>query len=70
MDQNNQEHRYQARILVRSAVIFTTLGDDLDELIALVNAKVESESSGTEGEIIDLSSQEIVYRCRKQAANE
>ncbi|STX50418.1 Uncharacterised protein [Legionella busanensis] len=60
---------YEAIIKVEDKIVFKTDGDDLDHLIASLSVHCESEKSGAEAEIIEVSTHNIVYRCHKQSAS-
>lgn len=70
MTKSIPEVKYQARIKVGEEVLFENSGNDLNALIAIVNARLERENTGAVGEIVDLKACEVVYNAVKQAANE
>ncbi|KTC83538.1 hypothetical protein [Legionella cincinnatiensis] len=66
MDSSNEKNTYEARILIENKIIFTTTGKDLDNLKICLSEKCDQEHSGVEGEIIELASGLIIYKCHKQ----
>lgn len=57
---------YEARISIGKKVIYKVTGKNLDELKILLHEKCMEEKSGTEGEIIELSTDETIYHCSRQ----
>ncbi|KGP63678.1 hypothetical protein EP47_04750 [Legionella norrlandica] len=66
MSSNESQCLYEARIRIEDVIIFKVAGNDTNGLKVLLSAKCELEKSGAEGEIIEISTGEIIYRCRKQ----
>ncbi|KTD69128.1 MULTISPECIES: hypothetical protein [Legionella] len=57
---------YEARIKIENKVISTTTGKNIDTLKIHLSERCDLEPSGTEGEIIELATGKIIYRCNKQ----
>lgn len=57
---------YEAKIRIGDKIIFAVTGNSISELQVFLSGKCELEKSGTEGEIIEISTGEVVYRCNKQ----
>ncbi|KTD09120.1 hypothetical protein Lgra_2355 [Legionella gratiana] len=66
MDPSNEKDIYEARILIENEIIFKTTGKNLDDLKICLSEKCDQEHSGAEGEIVEIISGSIMYRCHKQ----
>ncbi len=65
-----EQHTYEARIKIGGEVISQTTGDSISDLQVFLIGQCELEKSGAEGEIVEISTGEVVYRCRKQSSGE
>jgi hypothetical protein len=59
-------HLYEAKIKIGNEIISQTTGDSISDLQIFLIGHCETEKSGAEGEIVEISTGEVVYRCRKQ----
>ncbi|MCL9684948.1 hypothetical protein [Legionella maioricensis] len=61
-----EQHTYEAKIKIGDEVISKTTGDSISDLQVFLIGQCEMEKSGAEGEIVEIGTGEVVYRCRKQ----
>ncbi|STY29893.1 Uncharacterised protein [Legionella wadsworthii] len=66
MNSGMEKDLYQATIRIENNVISTVTGKDINFLKIHLSEKCDLEQSGVEGEITELSSGKIVYKCHKQ----
>lgn len=66
MGSSNEKDIYEARVLIEGKVIFKITGKSIDDLKAYLSEKCDQEHSGTEGEIIEIASGDVIYKCHKQ----
>lgn len=57
---------YEARVKIGNNIISKITGIKVDPLKVHLSVQCDLESSGANGEIIDLITGKIIYRCRKQ----
>lgn len=53
----------QARLYVGNQVEVVATGSEIKNLIVVLSSKLECETSGMSGDIIDTCRQQVVYRC-------
>ncbi|BCA96573.1 hypothetical protein TUM19329_29340 [Legionella antarctica] len=70
MNTVTEQHPYQAKIKIGDEIISQTTGDCISDLQIFLIGQCELEKSGAEGEIVEISTGEVVYRCRKQSSGE
>ena len=66
MTKSTVKNPYEGRIRINNQIVYTVTGESINELQVLLHGRCQTEESGTEGEIIELSSGKTVYRCRKE----
>lgn len=66
MKESSAQDPYKARITINNKIIYKVTGKSIEELQPLLHARCQTEESGVKGEIIEISSGEIVYSCNKQ----
>lgn len=57
---------YEARVKIGHQIIYRITGKILDALKVRLILKCDLESSGARGELIDLTTGTIIYKCHKQ----
>ncbi|CAM2925217.1 Uncharacterised protein [Legionella steigerwaltii] len=66
MNSRSQKDPYEARIKIENQIISITTGQNIDALKVHLSEQCDLEHSGAEGEIIELATGIIIYRCHKQ----
>lgn len=66
MNAAREQHTYKAKVIIGDEVISEITGDSISDLQIFLIGQCELEKSGAEGEIVAISTGEVVYRCRKQ----
>ncbi|MDR3442958.1 MAG: hypothetical protein P4L65_08065 [Legionella sp.] len=66
MNLPNDKDPYEAQIRIGNKIISTVTGKNISELQAFLSERCELEESGTEGQIIEMSTGNVIYSCRKQ----
>ncbi|MCW8398007.1 hypothetical protein OQJ26_04275 [Legionella sp. PATHC038] len=66
MNSLRQKDPYEARVTIENKIISKTTGQNIDALKVHLSQQCDLEHSGVEGEIIELATGKIVYRCHKQ----
>ena len=66
MTKSTAKHPYEGRIRINNQIVYKVTGKSIHELQPLLHGRCQTEASGAEGEIIELSSGQTVYRCRKE----
>ncbi|PWY54312.1 hypothetical protein DGG96_17845 [Legionella qingyii] len=66
MNSPKEKDPYEARMKMEGKIISSTTGSNIDSLMILLTEQCDSEHSGTEGEIIEVATGKVIYRCHKQ----
>jgi hypothetical protein len=66
MNKTADQPLYEAKIRIGNKIISTVTGNSISDLRVFLSGKCELEKSGAKGEIIELSTGEVVYRCNRQ----
>lgn len=66
MDPPTEKSSYEARVKIENIIISKTTGGNVDALKVYLSEKCDLEHSGAEGEIIELTTGKIIYKCHKQ----
>ncbi|MCW8408108.1 hypothetical protein OQJ13_03885 [Legionella sp. PATHC035] len=66
MNSLKQNDPYEARVTIEKKIISKTTGQSIDALKVHLSEQCDLEHSGAEGEIIELATGKIIYRCHKQ----
>ncbi|KTD01802.1 hypothetical protein OQJ19_12470 [Fluoribacter gormanii] len=66
MNSAKEKDPYEARIKIEEKIISSTTGSNIESLMILLTEKCDLEHSGAEGEIIEIATGKVIYRCHKQ----
>ncbi|KTC90542.1 hypothetical protein OQJ15_07885 [Fluoribacter dumoffii] len=66
MNSPTQKDPFEARVKIENRIISKTTGPNIEILKIHLSEQCDLEHSGVEGEIIELATGKIVYRCHKQ----
>ena len=65
MNSIKENKRYEARVKIENQIVFKTTGRNLNNLKIKLSEKCDLEHSGAKGEIVEIATGKVVYRCRK-----
>ncbi len=66
MSAPKEKDLYEARVKIEDKIISKTTGTSVDSLMVLLSEQCDLEHSGAEGEIIEIATGKIIYKCHKQ----
>lgn len=66
MNSSIEKDPYEAIVKIEEIIISKTTGNNIEALKIHLSNQCDLEHSGVEGEIVELATGKIIYRCHKQ----